>query len=154
MHVNTLDHFIFSIITFTHSQLHCNSKWVFLCVLRVIFLLEFIVIFVNICAFSRFGIMHIPMMHGCVWERMCNWERESKESSINSHFVAIFFADLNSSEHLYGTSQCNVPLCATTHRSSRNLISRSLSSLECMLGWNDELEGTYITTPAHPLHIS
>lgn len=149
MHVNTLDHFIFSIITFTHPPLHCNSKCFF-----YIFLLEFIILFVNICAFLRFGFMHIPMMHGCVWERMCNWERESKESGINSHFVAIFFAALNYSEHLYGTSHCNVPLCATAHRSSRNLISRSLSSLECMLGWNDELEGTYITTPAHPLHIS
>lgn len=35
-----------------------------------------------------------------------------------------------------------------------NLISHSLSSLECMLGWNDELECTYITTPVHPVHTS
>ncbi len=90
----------------------------------------------------------------CVWERMCDWKRERKNCGINNHFVAVFSAALSSSEHLYGTSQCNVPLCAAAHRSSRNLISRSLSSLECMLGWNDELDGTYITTPACPLHTS
>lgn len=115
---------------------------------------EFIHFVIIFCLFDQVLASSTYLWCMTVWERMCNWERESKESGINSHFVAIFFAAWNSFEHLYGTSQYNVALCATAHRSSRNLISHSRSTLECMLGWNDELESTYISTPAHPLHTS
>lgn len=81
--------------------------------------------------------MHL--MHVCVCVR-------------TSHFVTEFFAALSSTMHLFirnGTMQCSF-MCLV-HRFSQNLISRSLS---CMLGWNDELDSTYITTPARPRHTS